>query len=215
KEVGMSNPVLEKANRIHEAGLIAVENGEVVGFRWPGDLIQRFNCSVRFDDSVLNLFRVLQEVSDSALEGNVALLLAGVHYPLHCTLGEGLTSDGSVAPDEFIFDGGAHELIGEEWSFSELVVDKGNLLLAASEIPNLVLTVRVSLEAFYTRMGLKPMPIKDLLHISLARIRSGGKEGIRTYAYGLLQMRNLVSRNPIRFRVNRIYTGSAKKLLLG
>ena len=86
------NPVLDKANRIHEAGLIAVENGEVVGFRWPDDLAQRYNCSVRFDDSVLNLFALLHDVRDQAFMGDVALLTAGIHYPLHFTLGEALTT---------------------------------------------------------------------------------------------------------------------------
>ncbi len=206
----MSNPVLEKANRIHEAGLLAVAAGTITSFTLAANIRQRYNCSLHFYMNSDFTSRLFGPVQDSSVFWNVGLLLASRDFSVHCTLGEALTAED--APDRFSF-AGAYGLVSKELVFTELVVDKGNLLLAASEIPEDVQSARSSLEQFYENEKLTPLRIENLLHITLARVKSGDPESVRHYVNEMVQLRERIHHRPIHLTVSLIYTGSAAQLL--
>lgn len=213
------NPVLEKANRIHGAGLTAVRNGQVKPFSFAPDLKQRYNCSMIIGKSATAIRAEAQLLSDiitpircKAIPAGVDCLACVVHYPAHSTLCEALTLDGSDAPDSFEIEG-FPDLSRTAIPFTELVCDKATTFLAVSEIPEEILEVRAILEKFYADRGLKPLPITDLLHMTVARITSGGPEAIRDYTERLLDLRNHLKENPLRMTFGGFWKGSAARLL--
>lgn len=54
--------------------------------------------------------------------------------------------------------------------FNAVLVDKGPVLLAATEIPQEIIDIRGELAEIYTQAGCKPLPLDNLLHMTLTRM---------------------------------------------
>lgn len=152
--------------------------------------------------------------------------LAGRDFKLHSTLLEGLYEGTDVAERQQKFaqvlDGqsvGAllNGLVGKTIEYKYLLVDKGNLLLTALEIPEWVLAAREELAEAYTGQGLKPLLITDMLHISAARITGLPTEDqaqkLRVYGQRMAKLRHQISAEPLVLEIGAASTGSPLNLL--
>ena len=177
----MTTAVHKRAQEIHAEGLLAYREGKIPLFKgFPTTLNRRFITALRFKENtawsitkaiVLPLDRLEYEL-------DVAFFLAQRDFPLHSTLMEGLTEEESPYLPHFYSLKRNSELLslrstlrGLEINYSNLVLDKsGNILLLAEDIPDVIPASRKMLARLYREHRLAPLPIHDILHITVGRV---------------------------------------------
>ena len=232
-------PVVIKLNGIHEAGTTALREGTVKPFGGYGvELQNRFNASLRYDDRSERAVRsvILDEVQDVAQKLGIQFLVAGnaapEGYPIHTTILEGLYQEEDFEKRNLLLDTHSKiglrtlpglffndfRLSGLSWDlqFDAVLVDKGPVLLAATKIPQQIIDIRGELFELYTTFGLKPLPLDNLLHMTLARMTKV-VDPSRTdeYIERMKLLHQRVAENPLILQVSVMTRGSAYDMLHG
>lgn len=199
---------------------------EFPGF--PEGLKSRFSLLLRFtsgsEQEVKD--RISGPIQDIGRQLGIGFIIAGRDYPLHSTLLEGLYEGQDAVVRDKLFESLSKNpeiakitngLLGERLIYKYLLLDKGNLLLAAIDIPAHLINFREELAELYRGSGLKPLPLDNLLHISLARMVQLPEENRQSkfniYRKQLTQLRHDISSNPLSLEVVSLSASSAFDLL--
>lgn len=218
-----------KYSNIDRGGRKALVNAEFKEFDYSHEeMKRRFNVSAQFEPSSAEEFgrRITTVLEKNETDFGIKLLLAGRDFPLHTTLLEG--RDESVISDddrEAIFSQVAPQaqskttsVVGQEIEFKYLLVDKGNLILTSVDIPETVLHLRSGLAPVYSTGGLRPLPMTNILHITVGRIvkmpTAEKTDALKRYKDEMIKLRHDISSSPLRMKIGEIYTGSAYDFLI-
>jgi hypothetical protein len=214
-----------KSANIDRKGKKALSRAEVNPFKHsPEENQRRFNVAVRFEEPSVAEFqgRVIAELEEAEKQFGIKLLIAGRDFPLHSTILEG-RSEAPAEEKERLFtdvnaqvqDQLASSLKGQDIDFKYLLIDKGNLLMTSMDIPESVLAARQTLTQTYAQNGLKPLPITNLLHFTVARMTElpADPEIFKRYKDAMIKLRHSISGNPLHMRISEIYSGSTYDLL--
>lgn len=189
---------------------------EFAGF--PESLRDRLNVALKFTTESETLLRE-RVIEPLLLIGNglgIEFILAGRDFPYHSTLLEGLYEGKDPTKRQQKFKAATNteeikrlkDLAGMRIAYKYLLIDKGNLLLTAIDIPDWVINTRSGLAVVYQNHGLKPLPLENILHISVARITRLPTEDrsvkLREYKIKVSQLRHQISPNPIVLEVGHV-----------
>lgn len=227
-----SNPIAKKYALIDLAGRGAINERNIQEFAgFSEDLKKNFTGVMEFTPESQQVVqkRILSRIQEIGTECGIGLLLAGRDYPLHATILEGRLQEdlGDVGlRDEAFTSIGESEgfkqavvqLEGLNLEYKYLLIDKGNILLTAIDIPDQIVKAREALADVYKEQGLAPRPMDNILHISLARIAKIPKgenatELLKKYKEEMIKLRHLVSADPLMLRVFSISSGSSFEIL--
>ncbi|OGZ01641.1 MAG: hypothetical protein A2946_02100 [Candidatus Liptonbacteria bacterium RIFCSPLOWO2_01_FULL_53_13] len=183
-----------------------------------------FSITAEFDSAANQEIqrRILDILANMENELGVSLLLASRDFPLHATIQNGIFEGEDGAKEKKIFQ----ELAGDEGIiqsekeitgifviFKYLLIDKGNILLTASEIPEAIIEARNRASHEYMAKGLRPLPMEHILHLTLARIvgkpPQGAEKAFNDYQQRLVQLRHAISASPISARIEKVKKGRA------
>ena len=231
-KLGFHNPIVRNLAGIDARGRVALGKGdapEIPGF--GENLKNRFGVVLRFDPDSLNSYteRLKQPLIDLARKLGHGIMVAERDYPLHVTIMEGIYEGTDSQKRDSLFESVAHDralaeltapLIGLKINANAVLIDKGNVLLTATNIPLGVDTVRESLKSFYETHGLKPAIIKNLLHSSVARVTSYPEDVDKTtllleYRKDLLTLRRDILSLPLELGVDQVSRMGTYGLLNG
>lgn len=233
------SPVIQKLNGIHEAGTAALRAGSVEPFTgYPESLKNRFGVYFKYTQPAEQLVRkqVLDEVTKIGQDLGIGLFVAGHPvpdgHPIHTTVLEGLCQESSPMDREELFDMlsklGLKTLRGVlfddfyssgallQFKFDTVVVDKVSMLLAATQIPQQVIDLRDELSWMYSLKwsSLKPLPLDNLLHMTLTRItKTVHPSHADEYIERMEALHQKVAENPLTLQVRTLARGSAYDLL--
>src|SRR3989344_2017740 len=149
------SPVIKKLNGIHEAGTAALRAGSVEPFiGYPESLKNRFGVYLQYEELSEQLVRqvVLDEVGIIGEDLGIEFFMSGRPapngYPMHTTILEGLCQEEDIDKRDFLFNILSNvglktmpgvlfdtDVKGSQLRFDSVLVDKGPILLAATEIP--------------------------------------------------------------------------------
>ncbi len=202
-------PILQKYAEINTKGKerLVVKNFELfTGF--PLSLQKRFITAVEFSPESTAAFDRQVKATLEEIERAFKLKFALAHrdFPLHSTILEGLNEEALDTSTETF-----SELQKEaelEWSeheitFDYILLDGGNLLLVAKEIPDFVLEAREQLAETYTEHAMKPLLIKNLLHATAARITELPDDfDPIAYRSAITELRHSISSDPLVLTIN-------------
>lgn len=144
---------------------------------FPESLKSRLAIVLRFTpESVARFSSMAQRINSSAESSLAKLIMAGRDFPLHSIVLE-IKTAGYLTPiqendlrtqietSEII-----SRLTGLRISYNYPFVDKGgNIIIAATEIPDPILKARATISNIGVTAGLAPLPLDNILHISTAR----------------------------------------------
>ena len=170
----------EKIASVREFGKKAYEEGSVKLFTsFPESLTNRFNVSL------LGMFRstpLLWQIHRITTRFGVETIMADLDFPLHSTVLEAVW-EGPAEERESVFSKTkqAVEVLIADYAyvslprlleFSDLVLDgSGSLLLMSDTIPEDVIYFRSCLTSLYVEHGLKVLPLDNMLHSTLQRVK--------------------------------------------
>lgn len=172
--------------------------------------------------------RVLDEVERIGRELGIEFFIAGKDFPMHSTVEEGLYEDNDESERAAIFQDVKHDKKMEELCerkltepvvFKYLLIDKGNVILTSVEIPEAIRKMREELAALYLRYGLKPLPMENILHITIGRMTEIPEddkiEQFKKYQQAMIKLRHAISKEPLNLSADRISKGSTYEFLTG
>ena len=220
-KLGLHDLVVRNVAGIDARGRVALSKGDAPEF--PGfneSLKNRFGVVLRFDPDSLETYtkRLKQPLIELADKLGYGIMIAERDYPLHITIMEGIYEGtdsqkrddlfASVAQDQTLAEL-AIPLVSLKICANALLIDKGNVLLTAINIPSEVGNARESLKQYYDAHGLKPAVIKNLLHSSVARITSYPEDAdktslLREYHKKLLSLRRDILHHPLELKVDQV-----------
>lgn len=108
--------------------------------------------------------------------------------------------------------------INREWylRFNVVLVDKGPILLAANEIPQEIIDIRGELAEEYTRVGLRPLPLDNLLHMTLTRMtKVVNPEQADEYIERMEALHQKIAEDPLILQVRALSKRNAFDMLHG
>lgn len=214
------SPIAEKYARIDLSGRKGLSEDEpnIVEFTgFSPELEKNFSSVLTFSAETEKEIqeRVLNRIHAAGLASNIEFFESLKDYPLHATLLEGLSSDGAQKRqdvfDAIVTDGMTNSMLealkGVELEFKYVLLDKGNVLLTAIDIPQAVLEIRKSLAELYEKSGLTVRPLENILHMSVARMKKVPKgEGVHNlfteYKNNMVRLRHDISANPIKAQIS-------------
>lgn len=217
---------------INSTGRDALRDGLINEFNTvPEQLMNRFNISISLKKDSEEILRnvALTKVEELEKKLNIKLLLAGRDFPIHITILEGSfegdTSENDRKTKEGIFNEITNnselqekltrELLGKPLDFKYLLIDKGNLILTSTDIPQSILETRGTLAHEYAGYGLKPLPMNNILHMTISRINKlpENKQSLLQYEKEIINLRHSLSENPLSLTPDHLYMGSSYSLL--
>ena len=212
------SPIVEKLRGIHDRGILAVNEGRIKPFVVPEAAFTQFILVNAFSSPTKHLSKLLGTLEMLENPLCVQVTLADRDFLLHatmkqCNLPAGVDADAMevsslLAAFASIND---HEVV-----FDTVVLNDGNVLLAASEVPTVVSACRLELDKLIRARGLEPTPI-DILHMTLARlITLPGKSlgfALDTYRDTVLELRAMVAEEPIRLKLGNYWHGQVHRLV--
>lgn len=196
-------PILQKYANINRSGKEAVLNENIVKFDGFSESIKdRFITAAIFDEYSLNQVedRVLGQLKRLEDMSGIEFAMANRDYPLHSTIMEGEYKGENQDEKDDLFERLTDDLPidikGLEIKYDYILIDKGNVLLVAQTIPEAVLKARESLKNHYSESGLRPLLLENILHCSLARIKSLPTDFVpNKYIKELTDIRHSVSKS--------------------
>lgn len=224
--------VLRKYAGIDLAGRRVLGEAQVKDYLpTPEESKRRFNTALRFEGDSEAIFRerVMGPLEQAERDFSTHLTIAVRDFPLHATVMEGRFEGAEENKKLETFTDVEKELaaelesvlMGQEIEFKYLLIDKGNLLLTASNIPEIIIAIRERLNAVYAAHDLKPLPMKNILHVTVSRMvqKPQGEPDfvvaiLRAYRAQMLALRRSISKDPLRLKVGTVYTGSTQDLLV-
>jgi hypothetical protein len=206
---------------LNDAENIKIFNG------FSEDLKNRLNCAILFSDESNDQInqRIASNIEIIGKENEVGFILGGKDYPFHSTLLEGLFEGIQVSDREKIFkeiiESGEFKeniqnLSGIQIQFKYILIDKENVLLTSTDMPEEIERVRLELGHIYEKCGLKPIKMKNILHLSIARISKlpqNKEEALKNYKKDMIGLRHKISSDPIILEVSAVSFKSAYDLL--
>jgi hypothetical protein len=218
------NAVLAKSQKLHTDGMAAIAAGGEQIKRFTGyapGVAKRFMAALLFDQSrslmaeTTGLF-FMDDFAVFAKAKGIDLLLAGRDFPVHITVGEGEVADTGDFYKFPLFAGTMPD--GHNVVLSELVMQGTNLLLTASSIPEWFQALRDGVNDNYRdskMVAVKPIPIENLMHMTLARVKSGNDAQVQEFAKFVDQLRGVIRSGPIVLKVRTLYQGVSLEFLNG
>lgn len=211
------SPIVAKLRGIHERGILATNERRIKPFVLPEVTLTQFilvNAFLHFQFTN----RLLKPLA--MLENRLGLqfTLADRDFLLHstikqCNLPAGVDADAMEVSDLLAAFASIND---HEVVFDTVVLNDGNVLLAASEVPTVVSACRLELDKLIRARGLEPTPI-DILHMTLARlITLPGKSlgfALDTYRDTVLELRAMVAEEPIRLKLGDYWHGQVHRLV--
>lgn len=204
------SPIAEKYARIDLSGRKGLSEDEpnIVEFTgFSPELEKNFASVLTFSAETEREIqkRVLNRIRAAGSVSNIEFFESLKDYPLHATLLEGLSGD-EAQKRQGIFDVIAtdkmtnsmlEELKGSKLEFKYVLLDKGNVLLTAIDIPQVVLEIRKQLAEL----------LENIFHMSVARMRKVLKGGdvqnlFTEYKNNMIRLRHDISANPIKAQVS-------------
>lgn len=208
------SPVIANLENKHIKGVEALRSGSFKCFSgFAPDMPNRSHVSLTFSTAsdVLVRDRLMKEINGYAQDHHVRLFSVLRDFPMHATIGEG------VGRHEFCGDNfigvDPSQVVGVNIFFDHLVIDGPTLFLATSDIPQSVLEYREAVNTEHVNRGLNVNPIKDLLHITVARVLSGGYDHILDFADKVEILREEIMRKPLFLTVVKVNNCQAAKFL--
>lgn len=214
------SPIAEKYARIDLSGRKGLSEDEpnIVEFTgFSPELEKNFASVLTFSAETEREIqeRVINRIRAAGLTSNIEFFESLKDYPLHATLLEGLSGDeaqkrqgvfDAIATDEMT-NSMLEALKGTELEFRYVLIDKGNVVLTAIDIPQAVLEIRKSLAELYEKAGLTLRPLENILHMSVARMRKVPKgEDVQNlfteYKNNMIRLRHDISANPIKAQIS-------------
>lgn len=221
--------VLKNYARIVRRGKRTISEDRVPEFGdFDPGLANRFNIALLFDPQSEALLqdRVVTGVQEAAQSLGLGLSLAGRNFPTHSTLIEGDFQGNDFTKRAEVFaslsadprdDRVTQELVGLELNFKYLLLDGGNSILTAVDIPDEILKAREDLAGILGEQELKLRVPRHILHITVSRItklpEEGRAEKLQEYARRIGALRKEVSANPLTLRVGAVSSQSAYSFL--
>jgi hypothetical protein len=223
------SPIGKNYAKIDLAGRKALEKAEVNKFEGFGEnLKNRFISALQFTPESEKEVekRIIDEVEQIGKELEINFILAGKDFPLHGTIEEGVYAGKDNTEREEIFEEikKAKELklfeesiLRESISYKYLLVDKGNIILTAVEIPEIITNMREALANFYANHNLKPIVLRDFLHITIGRMVEFSEEEktekFKEYKQRMIKLRHAISSDPLNLSVSCLFGGSTYDFL--
>ena len=169
--------VVEKITSIRQSGKKAYEEGTVKLFTgFSENLKSRFNLSALITQKMgCDLTRYIIGIDNSfQTDGYLPVL----DFPIHTTILEAVW-EAQEKDCAKLFAGMKKEALPiakkagiTEVMFSDIVLDGGgSVLLMADHIPDNILELRYTLTELYKKRGLRVLPMENILHSTLLRIR--------------------------------------------
>ncbi len=205
---------------MNRSGIAALRSGKIEEFKGFSDsLANRFVIALTFSPSSLTRVGRLTQAIRMGIERGmgIKMIIADIDFPLHSTVMEGFEAPQSVEARKQIFSSLseneslrqlASALEGQFIEYKYLLLDKGNIILTAIDIPDFILETRRELEGIYMEAGLKPALLDNLLHISLARMihipESAKENGFSEYIKFMQFLRHTISHRPLSLQVGRV-----------
>lgn len=199
---------------------------EFPGF--PESLKSRFSLVLRFTSGSEQEIkdRISGPIQDIGEQLKIGFIIAGRDYPLHSTVLEGLYESQDFVSRDKLFESLSEspeiakitsDLLGKKLIYKYLLLDKGNLLLTAIDIPAHLINLREELASLYKQKGLKPLSLDNLLHISLARMVNLSEEDKQSkfniYRKQMTRLRHDISTKPLSLKIESVSALSAFDLL--
>lgn len=167
-------------------------------------LQNRFITALEFSPDSINRLqeRVINGLEDIENHLGVKFAIAGRDFPIHSTLMEGLLENTQEEQRSDIFNKLGTEIEldvnGIEVTFDFVLIDGGNIILVAKDIPDILLKIREKLSSHYTNAGAKPLAMENILHVSLARIVDLPIDfNHELYLNSIISLRHDVSSDPL------------------
>ncbi len=148
---------------MHSKGLKALLSGNVNPFAGVDDSLRR---RLIFASCFAVPAKVAELLHDLRSEDAFEFIVAGTDYPLHATLKQATAPGDVMWPEEMARS--RLQACGAV-KFDTLIFDGGNLILAASEVPDELVAARALLDGDLSGLGLEPLPL-PILHMTLARM---------------------------------------------
>ncbi len=216
-------PELKKYAGIDMRGRNNLESGNIQEFTgFPEVIKNRFISAMEFTPESIDMIenRVTCKLEDIEAKYGIKFSLVGRDYPLHITLMEGLYTGEQEDQREEIFselqDKIKLEFQGSEVQFDYVLLDGGNLLLVAKNIPDSVLNARERLSEYYSEAGLKPLGMQNILHSSLARIiKLPDSFDYDAYKKDIIDLRHSVSSDPLEVTISNVIKDQSYRYLTG
>ncbi len=205
-------------------GVRAVRLGEIATFTGFGETLKDSLITVmRFTSESVNevkqrLLDPIKEIVEG--EPGMEVVLAGRDYPLHSTVLDSNWAQAEEKRDQSFTAAIARvkgenlmgDLVGQEIIYRYVLVNGGNVLLTAIDIPATVIEARKILVRVLTTEGISPKPSDHILHCSVARIsalpQDGQKEVLNRYAGKIRRLRTNIAREPLKLKVGEVETVS-------
>jgi len=226
KEFG--GPIGQKYARIDIAGRQALkQEGAIKELEGFGETLKnRFLVAIQFAPESRQEVqkRVINEVEQIEVNCKMEFFLTNRDFPLHSTIEEGVYQGDDDSIKGEVFAEMAKELkqlnwqmLNEPLTYKYVLIDKGNIILTAIEIPDVVTKLRRELTTFYTAHQLKPLPIEHILHVTVGRItRLPGEheeEALEKYKRRMIQLRHDIAKNPLKLSIGEMFAGSSYDFL--
>ncbi len=220
----------ENYERILRLGREALEKGKVQNFPdAPEDLAARFrgtqNNLVFYVTFTAGCAKYMRKVALPIMQIGGLLgvkhLVAGMDYPLHGTVSQGTHREEDIAGFLNVWQGlhlGSYEglLTGCEFVYDQLLFDeRGNILLAATEIPLVIREARRELEKFLRLTGFSPTSMENIFHLTAARLASlpANLDQYAEYGQGLERLRQSILNAPLWLQVDTLVARSTLDLV--
>lgn len=170
--------------------------------------------------------RLVRPLQDIESELGLQFDLVGRDTPFHCTILTGKTEEESLGTDiaEGIlkdpeFTRLVDKILETEINYGLLLYQKGNLLLAASDIPESIQSARDLLEKKYKQVGLQPAKLlNNFLHCTISRMKTlpskkEWHEKVDRYLKMVQPLRIELSQHPLRLKPHNVYVGDLGSFL--
>lgn len=222
--------VFEKYAKIDISGRKSLDNKDIKEFKEdPEGWKNGFSVVLLPDEESTRVIndRIISKIEKMEKELGIQFSLSGRDSRLHSTVlggqfeGSGDDRDSArnraftTLKEQISQSGLAETLKGQEIEFKYVLLDKGNILLTAVDIPEAVSRAREELATAYSANGVKHISYENILHMSVARI-SGlpeDPEKLKEYKKRMIELRHEISSGPLMMRVKDIYSGDALEVL--
>ncbi len=221
------SPVIQKLNGIHEAGTAALRAGTVEPFTgYPKSLKNRFGVYFRYTGESEQLLRerVLDEIAEIGQDLGIGFFVAGrpapEGHPIHTSVLESLYQEREGNLEglfiAIISELGLIQMPIVDLKFDTVLVDKGPVILAATQIPQEIIDIRGEVSDKYTKSGLKPLSLDNLFHLTLARMtKVVDVSHADEYIERMEDLHNKVAEKPLILQARGFQRTSAFDMLTG
>lgn len=219
------NSIQKKYLRIERSGRKSLRTYQVEPFTGfdPG-LGNRFGVAALFtSQSQTDVKRLAAKVEEIGGKNGITFFTQGKDIQIHSTLLEGEYQGTERVIREVKFSrisnsGDLNQVLTEvpdTLTFDRLLLDQGNVLLAASLIPETIIRVRTRLQQIYLSHNLKPLLLDDILHITLARmtIIPPRMDGFTSYVQMMLAVKKHIRFYPLQLSMSGFYKGNVLEFL--